>query len=503
MKKILILGLVLAIGLGAYVVGRWQTTTVVRLPDAQWAGDDPTATAWRALAARVESAGSEVFAVTTDPQERDEALHYLAQLLSASLEMKLTNGDPARPAFTDWMGGSRKFLGDSPDATYHSAEISADHRYEVAGNRADARYLGIMTYGRALNGWNRTAGSLSLNDLSFDDVGNFRIVLSRNKPEDETDWLPLTEDVHLIMVRQYFHDRASSTPATLRIRTLDQPMGEAPASAATGIARASQFFDETIRGTIALADMLSQQPNSAEPPRGYNQDFGGIFYPTDDNEYLGTWFDLAHDEALVIEGTAPDALHWSASLQNRWLQSVSGATLNNSQIAQLDGHYRIVVAAQDPGTANWLPTGGRRSGLLAVRYLVTQGETPRPEISIVKLSQLQSEAEECRPLNSEEISAYFSDVEDRATVVDGNGGSAVNTWRAGGSFTSQWQSQGRSGVITGNWTTNTRNERCVTLSNSPDGGPSSRCGPLLLCGDLVKSTNAEGHTHGVHRLRPL
>jgi len=390
-----VLVVMLVAGLG-YGLGRLQGATVISLPPASWTGDSESAAAWRELATSMEAAGARVFAATDDPLERREGLEYLGHLLSASLEMKVARGNPAAPRFTDWMGDYRKLLGDSPDATYHTAEISSAYRYEIVGNIADADYLGLMLYGTGLNGWNRAGANLSHEALAIDEDGNFRVMLSAEPPQEDVDWLPLDSDSHMVMVRQYFHDRASSRQATLEIRAL--PGGPAvarnDAAQAASVRAATGFFNDTLAGTLALSQMLSQRPNDPEPPKAYNPDFAGIFYPTVDNQYLGTWFRVQEDEALVVEGRVPDAPYWSASLQNRWLQSLDyehhQVSLNDAHIATADGRYRLVISHRKPAAGNWLDAAGHVEGLLAIRYQLPRGETPPPTLTLVKFDELGS-----------------------------------------------------------------------------------------------------------------
>ncbi len=311
----------------------------------------------------------------------------------------------------------------------------------------------------------------------------------------------------MLMVRRYYTTEERRS-ARLRISRLDDadspvlPLQER-------LQQAARFVSETMRGTLALANMISRHPNSADAPPEYHADFGGIFYPTHDNTYLGTWYRLATDEALVVEGDVPEALYWSASLQNAWLQSYAHGTaaMNHTQIRTQDGRYRLVVAARDPGSTNWLDTGGQQEGLLAIRYLVNRTQTAKPSMRVVKLVDLASGDHalpaDCRRLSGPEIEARFADVEDRADVQDGSGGGAVNTWHADGTFVSRWQTARASGELSGTWWINARGERCVHMGQVPDAGPAKRCGPIYACGDAYRSVNARGETHGIHRLRPI
>ncbi len=394
MKKMLLAVVVIILMAGAYLLGTFNGGRVVNVPPMAWTENSEAAQSWRELIASMEAAGAKVFASTDDSRERLEGLLYLSQLVSVSLEMKLAKGSQSAPQFTDWMGSYRKFLGDSPDAVYHTAEISPDYSYEISGNIADAEYLGFMLYGTALNGWNRAAGNISTESLSLDGDGIFRIVLSKNEPaEAGVDWLPLEDDIHMVMVRQYFHDRPNKHEAVFTIHSLNAPefLASTDAELVKSMDDATAFFNETMDGSVALIAMLSANTNNIDPPKSYSQDFGGVFYPTSDNEYFGTWFRLADDEAMVIEAAVPDAPYWSVSLQNRWMQSMDyqhfPVSLNDQQIATGNSRYQIILSHQKPPSGNWLSTAGSNEGLLSIRYQLSSGNE-KPSLRVVKFDQL-------------------------------------------------------------------------------------------------------------------
>ena len=330
MKKIIISITVVILIAGAFLLGTLNASKTIAVPPAAWADNSEAAQAWRQFVASMEAAGAQVFAAHQDPRTQLEGITYLAQMAAVSLEMKLAKGNPAMPRFTDWMSDYRKFLGDSPDAVYHTAELSAEYEYKITGNIADTEYLSFALYGTSINGWNRAAANLSNQLMRFDEAGNFIIIISKKKPiASNINWLAMEDDIHMVMVRQYDHDRASKQGARFTINNIAPPIF-APATdreVATGLNHATAFFNDTVAGAVALADILSAGANHIDPPKSYNPDFGGIFYPTADNEYYGSWFYLEEDEALVVEGPVPDAPYWSVSLQNRWMQSLSQVIL--------------------------------------------------------------------------------------------------------------------------------------------------------------------------------
>ncbi len=394
MKK-LVFGLAALIMVaGVYTFGTFNASKTISVPPAEWAAASQAARAWREFTVSQEASGAKLMAAAIDSTERAESVQFLAQLSAAALEMKLAKGSESRPQLTNWMGGYRKFLGDSPDAVYHTAQLSAEYRYEVTGNRGDAEYLGFMLYGRQVNGWNRAAANVSSEEMHFDEAGNFSILLSSAAPDDPAEnWLNLESDIHMIMVRQYYHGRTGKTEANLAIRNLDEPQYQPSTDTEIAVAlrTAAQFLIETVDGAIALTNMLATAPNSFDPPSSYSSDFGGVFYPTLDNEYYGGWFHLEEDEALIIEGPVPNAPYWAVSLQNRWMQSLDyknyQVALNDHDIATENGRYRIVVSHQRPPSGNWLDTGGRKEGLISVRYQLSQ-DTEKPDLRLVKFSEL-------------------------------------------------------------------------------------------------------------------
>ena len=62
-------------------------------------------------------------------------------------------------------------------------------------------------------------------------------------------------------------------------------------------------------------------------------------------------------------------------------------SLNDQQIVSENGRYRVVVSARQPPSGNWLDTAGRREGLLAIRYQLSE-YSEEPTLTLVKFDQL-------------------------------------------------------------------------------------------------------------------
>jgi hypothetical protein len=112
------------------------------------------------------------------------------------------------------------------------------------------------------------------------------------------------------------------------------------------------------------------------------------------NAYGDGWFDIADDEALLIELEPPRAQMWSFQLGNYWWESIEYITgfgsINSFQAhTDSDGMIRLVIAKQDPGVLNWLDTGGHNEGSVMYRFQNTTS-SHTPTTSLVKLSELKT-----------------------------------------------------------------------------------------------------------------
>ena len=103
-------------------------------------------------------------------------------------------------------------------------------------------------------------------------------------------------------------------------------------------------------------------------------------------------FDLEPDEALILEFDPPKGVYWSISLGNPWLETINygrhQSSLNGHQSAvDADGLVRFVLAARDPGVANWLDTAGFSNGAMLLRCVRTES-APVPVSRIVKIDEV-------------------------------------------------------------------------------------------------------------------
>ena len=382
---------------------------------------DPAAS-WASLLERMSELGALIEREAIDDVERAEGYRHLTRLWSVTAEWFLEKADPARPAFTRVITPWRKFMGDNPDTLYDVAPVEAGGRYRLRGQRGDALYLGVTVYGRDAGGDISLLGQVADEEFVTGRDGTFDLVIGGENPGHDTSWIPLRAGAESLWVRQYFHDPESAAPADFRLVRLDVDTAAPPSldgeRVAASLDRMATFMSATMDAVTTLSGMMGRQPNrplmagasfAVDDPDGPPDaatdletlllKLGKVSHPTPDNRYAGVWFELGPDEALVVSGTPPPgARYWGVQLANRWQESLDylhhGACLNDRQIQlEPDGTYRIVVAATDPGAANWLDTAGHRCGMVNVRALLAV-ELDDPNYRVVPIGAAATVVEE-------------------------------------------------------------------------------------------------------------
>src|ERR1035438_618715 len=105
--------------------------------------------------------------------------------------------------------------------------------------------------------------------------------------------------------------------------------------------------------------------------------------------YFECIYDIAQDEALILETELPEKRHyWNVQvIDGLWNQVelvYRQSSLNGHQaVVDADGRFRAVLSLEDPGVANWLDTGGHTYGLLIGRWYRCSSH-PTPTLRKVK-----------------------------------------------------------------------------------------------------------------------
>jgi hypothetical protein len=320
-----------------------------------------------------------------------EGYGFLATTLGVALDCYLW-ADPVRPAFVELETPTRKWGGDNADAAYWFAPIDPRRRYRITGRRVDAAYLSLTVYGGPDDGRWSTRIVATANDetMPIADDGSFELHLGPDL-ESGPSSIHLDDDAVAVVTRDYHVHPASEGRSSFAIECLDGPTAPprpTDASTAAGLRRAVAFLRE-LHGIFPIAP--PGEPNTVSDP--YPVPSATYGWAAGDAAYAMGRFDLADDEALVIEGAFPACRFWNLCLWNPFLQTFDyrheQVTINGGQaVPEPDGSYRLVVADADPGVPNWLSTAGHGSGVLWFRWFLPASTPSRPTTRVVPVAEL-------------------------------------------------------------------------------------------------------------------
>jgi hypothetical protein len=287
---------------------------------------------------------------------------------------------------------------DCPDCIYAGAGLRGGETYRLWGNRGTARYVGLQS----MAGMASSANVL-LDELDLGPGGEVDLILSADSHEGN--WLPIAENATTLVIRHFFYDWDTEVASSLSIERIDGGVAGRGDAAGAGAGAGGRPADDpravVARQLIALGDFVvanlefflqfsrPEKPNTFLPPL----DGTAMGAAAENRPVIGSW-ELAPDEALLVEVEPPQGLYWSYSLGNPWWETIDyGAhqsSLNGFQAAvDDDGMLRVVIAHEDPGIANWLDTAGHGAGPVILRCVRTE-TAPVPTTRVVKFSDVGS-----------------------------------------------------------------------------------------------------------------
>lgn len=323
-----------------------------------------------------------------------EGYRSLTHVLRYGLEIYL-EGDPAAPRFLPLAGPTARILGDNTDTHYTIALVDGRRDYVITGRRGDECYLSFTVHGGpdpAAHLRQRTVGDLNHEAMRIADDGTFRITLSRNRPA-EGDWIELPDDAVIVISREYYFAKDTARRPEYTIEAAEPAAGPLVFDAervAAGLRATTAFLTET----VLTQPQRPVAPNEMAEPFRFGRTMPG--WGTPDNVYCRARYELAPDEALVIEGDAGECTYWGIQLWNSFMQSMdapTGPVSRNTRTARLtpDNRFRVVVAHEDPGPGepDWLPTTGLHTGVVFCRWLLPKHEPEAPTARVVKAAELR------------------------------------------------------------------------------------------------------------------
>jgi len=356
-----------------------------------------SAEAWSEFCDLLKQAGDVILRedLPTSTFDRGEGHRYLGRLLRAGLAAHGENTGSRHPVFRAMPENVKMGL-DNPDNFYLSASVSPRYRYRIRGNRGTIHYLSFAAQNQNFAAHDRISGGAGhLEDSGLEKAadGGFEIIASTE--EQPGNWLRMNEDTSMILVRQTYLDRSRETAVLPEIECLDVDEPLAPLDpakvpdqllgAAMHTLGAATWFANWVVEFLEFASMNEFHLPDEEKHRVLGGD-------PNVRLVLGRW-QLADDEALVIDAAPPTCHYWNFQLGNIWAESLDyrfrRVHINSGQAeTNADGTFRIVVAASDPGTPNWIDTAGHDHGTMGLRW-VRADSHPIPTCTVVKLAELR------------------------------------------------------------------------------------------------------------------
>jgi hypothetical protein len=352
------------------------------------------------------------------PQLRAQAEYYISMLqaFGFNLYMAPRQAFPTFFSHTIFTPLETSWGAPSPDFRYHWTAIDGDRRYRIWGTRGNTRWLDIQ----AQRGWWGDADQINLGNWDFDDFeiaadGSFEIIASADPQLGN--WMKLDPSCSNIclLVRDIWDDWENNEGAKIHIECIDRRPEDSVLLSEQQIAdRLGKIARQTIYSVKWYQDMADRTRNDAG---GMNRMWVPDFSPTSNGGnpkaiYVKGMYDLAEDEALIIECEIPECKYWSLQCADPWFQTTDyrfhQSSLNDKQARRdADGRVRLVVALTDPGVPNWIDPAGLPRGLLMWRWYLSESH-PRPETKLVKLPEVRDHL----PADTVRISA-----EERARIV--------------------------------------------------------------------------------------
>ncbi|CAM3047552.1 DUF1214 domain-containing protein [Prescottella defluvii] len=374
--------------------------------------------AWLSLCANLRNASKIITddPRSADPEVRAKGYRYLLNLLNAGLEQGVFTADPDFPEVGHLQDNTKRYATESPDCLFGHTELDPAGTYRVTGTGGRARYIGLTLYDtvrlyeKAQSGEDQpkdfraafkaatgsTLGAISNpGGITLQENGDFEVIISAEPYS--TNWLPMHPQAGNIITRQYFYDWDDEEPYHISIERIDTesdgPVTE-PRTVTRHVEHLGRYVDGFAEYWSTMYSLRDGERNvlRTQPPveSTYASDGASIAYG-------GGTFEIANDEALILEVTPPDCHFWNIHLGDYWGQSLDytyrQTSLNGHQ-ATLDenGVFRAVVAHRDPGVRNWLDTAGNTFTRCVYRWWLTTGsEFPAPSVRKVKFADLPTE----------------------------------------------------------------------------------------------------------------
>ncbi|BBN49326.1 MULTISPECIES: DUF1214 domain-containing protein [Mycobacterium avium complex (MAC)] len=299
----------------------------------------------------------------------------------------------AHPVDGHRVPGSRWGI-DNPDSVYRVIPISGEERYEIHGRVGEHR----MTE-NYFTLWDARMGTIDVlngRTMRVEPDGSFTITVDAQPANGRPNHVRTSAAAHEFYIRDVLLDWDRDDPNYFEVQRLGGPPATPPRTldeqAEATAAMMAYFADFTGKLSHGVYKMPANRFDLA-----WSAEKAGAMR---NQVYVMGRFDLAPDEAFVVEVNDGGAEYFTVPLSNIWGTTLDivdrTGSLNKAQsVANEDGSYTYVIAPTDPGVANWIDSDGLREAILTLRMAEFGEHGPREDLGargrVVKLDRLDTE----------------------------------------------------------------------------------------------------------------
>jgi len=391
--------------------------------------------AWNGFAERLKQIGEKITGPTgaRNGRERAEGYRYLLRLISAAHQLEM-EADRRHPTMARMMTPIRKFKGDGTDTLYHEAKLDEKLVYKCSLRRGDDIFFSTTVYAFDENDAYYIVDHLIDTEIAFENVFGAQVAdiyVSAERPEGVANWIQLKGRDPILFTRQYFPefltqaDAGKYRQAILNIECLsDVPIPESfsEEDLEVGLQKVVDFIEDATDVSIGLsifAGLNLVEFNEEGSTRAATHIVDGEVIPEEERtetpqelakridpklvannlpgpgiQYLGAWYKLEDDAAILIEGVDVPCRYWSCQILTRYLESGDfryhrvGISSRQVELKE-DLSFKVYASAVNPGVKNWISTQGYTSGHILIRTLMAE-PLMEATFKVVKISEIPS-----------------------------------------------------------------------------------------------------------------
>lgn len=269
-----------------------------------------------------------------------------------------------------------------PDFVYRHVFLNGARTWRIWGKRNTSHWTDIQVH---TGFWGEPGftchGNYDLDDFEIAADGSFEIVASAQPQHGNWIRLDATSANNTFLIRQATYDWEREVPIEFNIEPLDDKPASPIVIGTEEVIRRLDLAGRMMKHCVhiwtapASRRLLRHADKNAFVVR--RGDGGRGANPL--AQYAQGIFEIADDEALIIETEMPRAKYWGIHLGNWWWETLDyshhKSSINGFQAnVDSDGRFRAVIARRDPGVTNWLDPIVWNTGLMLIRWYRAESE---------------------------------------------------------------------------------------------------------------------------------